>query len=66
MPSLAVELEEGVQRMIELSDEVDSRIGSEVVEGDHEIFVTPDSWPMRSASSVMLYRDGLKSVTFWL
>jgi hypothetical protein len=55
MPSLAVELEDGVQRISELSEEVDRSTGSEeVVDGDQETLVTPASWPMRRASRVML------------
>jgi hypothetical protein len=57
IPSLAVELDDGAHRMIELSDDVDSKFGS--VDGDQVMFVTPASWPMRSASRVILYRDGL-------
>jgi hypothetical protein len=39
-----VEFEEGVQRITELSDDVERRAGSDEAEaGDHVTFVTPDS-----------------------
>ena len=42
IPSFAVEFDDGVQRIIELSDDVERRSGS-VGDGDHVMFVTPAS-----------------------
>ena len=41
IPSFAVELDDGAHRMIELSDDVDSRFGSD--DGDQVMLVTPAS-----------------------
>ena len=60
IPSLAVDDEDGVQRMSELSDAVERRSGScPAVGGDQCTLVRPPSCPTSRASKVTLYRRGL-------
>jgi hypothetical protein len=64
MPSVDVECEEGDQTISELSDAVESKRGGEAesetkADEDQWRLVRPASCPIKRASSVTLYRDGL-------